>query len=83
MATTLVAVVAVAAAAMGQGAAAFEAPPTPVLSSIINPAIDRCMADPAGWVKGPVPAPESVAQVRACGCGSFSFYFIFIRSHCV
>lgn len=52
-----------AAAAMGQGAAAFEAPATPVLSSIINPAIDRCTADPAGWVKGPVPAPESVTQV--------------------
>lgn len=45
-------------------AAAFEAPATPVLSSIINPAIDRCTADPAGWVKGPVPAPESVNQVR-------------------
>lgn len=55
----------VAAAATGKGAAAFEAPPTPVLSSIINPAIDRCTADPAGWVKGPVPAPESVTQVRA------------------
>jgi len=43
----------------------FEAPATPALSSIINPAIDRCTADPAGWVKGPVPAPEAaVAKVR-------------------
>lgn len=44
-------------------AAGFESPKTPALSSIINPAIDRCTADPAGWVKGPVPAPESVAQI--------------------
>lgn len=47
-----------------RGAAAFDSPKTPVLSSIINPAIDRCAADPAGWVKGPVAAPESVTKVR-------------------
>lgn len=47
-----------------QDAVAFESPSTPTLSSIINPAIDRCTADPAGWVKGPVPAPESVTKVR-------------------